>query len=127
MDKDDELRSIQEEFIGQCQNASQIKCLTGNAFDLLPDLSGPFDLIFLDADKENYSSYLPPILNLSRIGTFILIDNMLWEGKVLDADQADAQTRSIKDLTTQIADDPRLEQVLLPIRDGLMVVRVVSL
>ena len=127
IDKDDELTSIQNEFIGKSAYDSQIKCLIGNALELLPDLKGPFDLIFLDADKENYSRYLPMIIDLSRVGTHILIDNMLWGGKVLDDKHNDAQTRSIKELTAQLSDDPRIEQILLPVRDGLMVIRVDSL
>ena len=127
IDRDDELKSIQKEFFDRSPYTSSIQCLTGDALKILPELQGPFDLVFLDADKENYSKYLPMIHALSRIGTYILIDNMLWEGKVLDNRNQDAQTDAIRQLTEQLSSDPRLEQILLPVRDGLMVVRVDSI
>lgn len=127
IDRDDELQTIQKTFFEKSEYTDRIKSITGNALDILPELKGPFDLIFLDADKENYSRYLPMIIALSKVGTHILIDNMLWEGKVLDDTHQDDQTRSIRELTRMIVDDPRLKQVLLPVRDGLMVVRVESL
>jgi predicted O-methyltransferase YrrM len=127
IDRDDELKSIQTEFLEKSPIGNRISCFSGNALTILPELEGTFDLIFLDADKENYHRYLPLILERSVVGTFILIDNMLWEGKVLDEKQKDPQTESIRFLTSEIERDPRLTQVLLPVRDGLMVIRIDSL
>ena len=127
IDLDDELQSIQTEFFKKSALGSRISLMTGNALTIIPELEGTFDLIFLDADKENYDRYLPLIIERSAIGTYILIDNMLWEGKVLDENQKDPQTESIRLLTSQIESDSRLTQVLLPVRDGLMVIRVDSL
>lgn len=124
LERDDELASIQQEYFSRSPYTEQIETRCGQALDILPGLEGPYDLIFLDADKENYIHYLPQMIRLSRPGSHILIDNMLWEGKVLSPEHQDPQTESIRQLTTEIAADPRLTQVLLPVRDGLMVVRV---
>ncbi len=127
IDKDDELVPIQDEFIAKSPFSDLIKRYTGNAMEVLPELEGPFQLIFIDADKENYNNYLPLALSLCEVGSLIIIDNMLWEGKVLSPKDEDAQTQSILSLTKDIAEDERLEQVLIPLRDGLMLVRVKSL
>lgn len=124
IEKNDELEGIQEEFFSQSSYADQIHSRVGDASELLPELEGPFQLIFLDADKENYHRYLPMILDLCEKDSIILIDNMLWEGKVLSDEFSDSQTDAIRKLTESLRSDERLEQVLLPIRDGLMMVRV---
>ncbi|NND93352.1 MAG: methyltransferase [Flavobacteriales bacterium] len=126
IEKNDELESIQKEFFSKSEFDKQIRPIIGDAFDILQTLDGPFQLIFLDADKENYTKYLQQLLLLSQNGTIILIDNMLWEGKVLFEDMNDPQTNAIKELTEKIKNDKRLEQILLPIRDGLLMVRVNS-
>lgn len=126
IDKDDELIGIQEEFFAKSPYRDKIERRTGPALDILPGLEGPYQLIFIDADKENYMNYLPLVLNLCEIGSLILIDNMLWEGKVLDPAPEDKQTQVIVKLTESIKNNPRLKQVLLPVRDGLMVARVIS-
>jgi len=127
IDREDELQSIQTEFIEKSPFGNRISRITGDALSIIPELEGTFDLIFLDADKESYNRYLPLILERSALGTYILIDNMLWEGKILNETQNDPQTESIRVLTSQIERDSRLTQVLLPVRDGLMIIRVDSL
>lgn len=126
IEKNDELESIQKEFFSKSRFDERIRPITGEASDVLSSLEGPFQLIFLDADKENYVNYLQHIISLSEQGTIILIDNMLWEGKVLYEDMNDPQTNAIRELTKIVKHDARLEQVLLPIRDGLMMLRVNS-
>jgi predicted O-methyltransferase YrrM len=123
----DELKSIQDEFFSKSQYGKNIRPLIGEASKLLPDLTGPFQLVFLDADKENYHHYLPMILDLCEKDSIILIDNMLWEGKVIFDEFSDPRTDAIRKLTESIKMDSRLEQVLLPVRDGLMMVRVKDL
>jgi len=125
IDRNDELQEIQEEFISQSDYATQIQRLVGDALTILEKLAGTFDLIFLDADKENYHRYLPRIMELSSSNTLLCMDNMLWEGKVLDIKHDDPQTESIRTLTEMIVQDERLEQVMLPVRDGLLIARVI--
>jgi predicted O-methyltransferase YrrM len=81
--------------------------------------------VYLDADKEHYADYFDLIINRVNPGGYILADNVLWYGKVLEADEKklDAETRSIKEFNQMVSNDQRIENVLLPIRDGLMVIR----
>jgi predicted O-methyltransferase YrrM len=98
----------------------------GNAVDIIPQLTMAFDLVFIDADKENYSHYFDMIIDNVNLGGFIMADNVLWSGKVLDAKQ-DKDTRAIVAFNDKINRDSRVENVLLPIRDGIMLMRKVSL
>lgn len=97
----------------------------GNALEIIPTLAGPFDLVFIDADKENYIRYYDLIFNIVPLGGYILADNVLWSGKVLDA-KPDKDTKAIQDFNRKIQTDGRVENVLLPVRDGLMIVRKVK-
>jgi caffeoyl-CoA O-methyltransferase len=98
----------------------------GNAALVIPALTDEFDLIFIDADKENYAVYYDLVIDKVKPGGFILADNVLWSGKVLLA-EPDKDTRAILDFNKKIQDDPRVENVLLPIRDGIMMMRKLSL
>jgi len=126
IEKDDELENIQNKFFSQSPYRDQIQNVIGDALEIIPSLEGSFDLIFLDADKENYHTYLPLILEKCHVGSLILIDNMLWEGKVIFEEFDDERTEAIRRLTEDINSNPRLEQILLPIRDGLMVTKVIK-
>ena len=98
----------------------------GNALQIIPQLTTTFDLVFIDADKENYSKYFDLIFDKVNLGGFILADNVLWSGKVLD-EKKDKDTRAIVEFNDRIQGDPRVENVLLPVRDGIMMIRKVSL
>lgn len=98
----------------------------GNALDIIPTLNETFDLVFIDADKSNYANYFDLVIHKVREGGFILADNVLWSGKVLDA-RPDTDTRAIISFNQKIHDDNRVENVLLPIRDGIMMIRKLSL
>lgn len=98
----------------------------GNAMKIIPDLKENFDLVFIDADKENYSNYFDLVIDKVNPGGFILADNVLWSGKVLDA-KPDKDTKAILAFNSKIHSDLRVENVLLPIRDGIMLIRKVSL
>lgn len=98
----------------------------GNALDIVPGLKEMFDLVFIDADKINYTSYFDLVIDKVRAGGFILADNVFWSGKVLD-ERPDADTRAIISFNQKIHNDKRVENVLLPIRDGIMMIRKVSL
>jgi predicted O-methyltransferase YrrM len=81
-----------------------------------------FDLVFIDADKENYSRYFDLVINSVNLGGYILADNVLWSGKVLDS-KPDKDTRSIQEFNDKVNADPRVENILLPVRDGIMIMR----
>ncbi len=94
----------------------------GNALDIIPTLPDTFDLVFIDADKANYSNYYNLVFERIRPGGFIVADNVLWSGKVLD-DEKDEDTQALHDFNKMVLADERVANVLLPIRDGLMIVR----
>jgi predicted O-methyltransferase YrrM len=97
----------------------------GDAIDIIPTLDVKFDLVFIDADKENYLNYFELIVPKMNTGGIILSDNVLWSGKVLEALQPnDLSTKVLLEYNILLANDSRVETVLLPIRDGLTVSRV---
>jgi caffeoyl-CoA O-methyltransferase len=96
----------------------------GNALEIIPEISGPFDLVFIDADKKNYPRYFDLVIEKVRVGGLIITDNVLWSGKVLDEEKnMDPETFCIHAFNRKVREDVRVETVLLPIRDGLMVAR----
>ena len=98
----------------------------GNALQIIPTLNDVFDLVFIDADKNNYSNYFDLVIDKVRPGGYILADNVLWSGKVIDA-KPDKDTVAIQEFNRKIQLDNRVENVLLPIRDGIMMIRKLSL
>ena len=103
-------------------NIEGIEYRIGNALEIIPTINYQFDLVFIDADKENNGTYFDLIIDKVATGGFILADNVLWSGKVLDA-KPDKDTRAILEFNKKINKDTRVENVLLPIRDGITVVR----
>jgi caffeoyl-CoA O-methyltransferase len=97
----------------------------GNAIDIIPTLTDRFDLVFIDADKENYARYYDMVIDRVNLNGFILADNVLWSGKVLQQ-KPDKDTRAIVEFNAKVQRDKRVENVLLPIRDGIMLMRKVS-
>lgn len=119
---------LEERVIGYFNKAginSKVDYRIGNALDIIPLLDGPFDLIFIDADKENYQNYFDLIIDKTVTGGIIIADNVLWSGKVLNNDgkKIDKDTQALIKFNDSINNDDRLENVLFPIRDGLMVIR----
>jgi len=101
---------------------SQIVQHLGSALDIIPTLDTTFDLVFMDADKPNYINYFHQIIDKINPGGVILSDNVLWSGKVIEAlDSSDVSTKIVLEYNVLLKEDPRLETVLLPIRDGLTV------
>jgi caffeoyl-CoA O-methyltransferase len=94
----------------------------GNALEIIPTFPGPFDLVWIDADKENYNGYFDLVIDKVTPGGFILADNVLWGGKVLDVKQ-DKDTRAIVCFNEKVKRDTRVEKVLAPIRDGILMMR----
>ena len=97
---------------------TQIELLHGNAIELIPGLSDNIDLVFIDADKENYLKYYELVLPKLRTGGLILSDNVLWSGKVLE-DKKDKDTAAIHAFNERLGQDPRVETIILPVRDGI--------
>ena len=97
----------------------------GNALDVIPTLDEMFDLVFIDADKENYDRYFEMIIEKVQKGGFIMADNVLWSGKVLPGNQTnpDKDTSALINFNLKVHNDTRVENVLLPIRDGLMILK----
>jgi len=93
----------------------------GDACDIIPLLNEKFDLVFIDADKEQYPEYYQIVIEKVQPGGFILVDNALWDGKVLNPE--DSETKTIAEFNQFIQNDDRVENVLLPVRDGVMLIR----
>ncbi len=120
----EEQETIIKKYIEQSPQASQIHLHIGNALQIIPHLPAPFDLVFIDAGKNDYIEYLDLIMPKMRKGGIILADNVLWDGKVLQT-KRDKTSEILHQFNQKVANDPRLEAVLLPIRDGITVMRVV--
>ena len=125
IDINEELYDFQRKYFDQSKWKDQIHQHLGNALEIIPTLNKKFDLVFIDADKENYIHYFEMIVPLMHKGGIILSDNVLWSGKVLEPLKTnDKSTKILLDYNKLLKDDPRVETVLLPIRDGLTVSRV---
>ena len=114
---------IARKFWGRSEKGKNIKALTGPALEVLSRLEGPFNLIFIDADKENYLHYLKRGLELMAPDGIIVLDNALWGGKVFGDDDGDKSTQGIKVVNDFISHHPTLYSTLLPLRDGLLLVQ----
>ncbi|MEK9613033.1 MAG: O-methyltransferase [Flavobacteriaceae bacterium] len=120
IDCNEELTYIQKEFFEKSVYIQNIKTHLGNALQIIPKLSGPFDLVFIDADKVNYDRYFELILPKMTKGGLLISDNVLWSGKVLgDPNPKDHSTKALQSYNSKLQSDPRVKSVLLPIRDGL--------
>jgi predicted O-methyltransferase YrrM len=126
IDINEELESMVRNNFQQAGLGDKIEYRIGNALEIVPALHEIFDLVFIDADKENYNKYYDLVFDKVTLGGFLLADNVLWNGKVLDA-KPDKDTRAIKAFNKKVQDDPRVENVLLPIRDGIMLMHKTSL
>jgi caffeoyl-CoA O-methyltransferase len=119
----EELREIAKKYFDKSNQAKQIKQITGDAAKLIEDLPNNIDLVFIDADKKNYEKYYNLIFEKVRKGGIIIADNVLWSGKVTGLGKIDLDTQTIIDFNNMVNNDPRVENLLLPIRDGLMIAR----
>lgn len=125
LDINDELETMVRGFFEESGLAAQIDYRLGNAREIIPTLDGPFDLVFIDADKFYYAEYFDLIIDKVRPGGIILADNVLWSGKILveKGQKIDKDTQALLDFNRKIQEDPRVENILLPIRDGVMMAR----
>jgi predicted O-methyltransferase YrrM len=119
----DEFKSTTLLFLQRANLHKQIQLINGDALELIPTLKDTFDLVFIDANKNDYPDYYNLVINKVRSGGYILVDNVLWGGKVLDNNLTDPTTRIINQFNKMITEDPRVENFLLPLRDGIMVIK----
>ncbi len=116
-----ELNALQDKYWSEAGLIDRIHRHNGDALEVIPKLDASYDLIFIDADKENYGAYYDLCMPRLRIGGLLLIDNVLWSGKVTEvAEEKDVETRALQALNARIQNDVRVSNVLLPLRDGLM-------
>ncbi|WP_194776136.1 O-methyltransferase [Pararhodonellum marinum] len=125
LDINDELESRVRSYFEKAGLQHKIDYRLGNALDIIPTLEGTFDLVFIDADKRNYINYYDLIVDRVNPGGIILADNVLWSGKVVQKteDKPDKDTAVLLEYNAMVQADPRVENVLLPIRDGIMIAR----
>jgi len=122
LDVNAETNAVAQSFIDKTEFADRIQLRLGEAAFVMQHMIGPFDLVFIDADKPNYSNYYNLVFDKVRPGGFIVADNVLWSGRVLD-EEKDENTQALHEFNQMVLADDRVSNVLLPIRDGLMVVR----
>jgi predicted O-methyltransferase YrrM len=124
IDVNEELQDIIKRYVDKAGKQDAIDFRVGNALEIIPTLAMKFDLIFIDADKENYCNYFDLVFNQLNPGGYIIADNVLWSGKVLEDDsKLDKDTIALKDYAKKIKSDSRVENVMMPIRDGLLIAR----
>jgi len=120
LDVNEETNEVARSFVAKSAYADRIDFRLGPATEIIPTLNETFDLVFIDADKPNYSNYYNLVFDKLRPGGFIIADNVLWSGRVLD-NEKDENTQALHDFSEMVMADKRVSNVLLPIRDGLMI------
>ncbi len=127
IDINEELSDFQRKYFDASEHGKQIHQHLGNAIDIIPEIDETFDLVFIDADKPNYSNYFHLIIDKLNPGGIILSDNVLWHGKVVQSiDEKDISAKAILAYNTLLKKDERVETVVLPVRDGLTISRKLS-
>jgi len=124
LEHNDELEDTIRQHFAASPFRQQIRLIIGDCKQIIPTFQGEFDLVFIDADKREYCTYLNLVLPLVRPGGWILADNTLWDGHVIDAQyDKDAQTLGLRAFNDCVANDTSLQKVILPLRDGLTIIR----
>ena len=119
-----ELEDFALSYFEKANVSNKIDFRIGNAIDIIPTLQESFDMVFIDADKTNYSNYFDLVIDKLPKGAYIITDNVLWSGKVVQkVEECDMETKAIVEYNQKIHNDPRVENILFPIRDGLMIAR----
>ncbi len=120
----DELEDFARGYFDRSRHKDKIKQHIGSAIDIVPTLDVQFDLVFIDGDKREYPEYYDIVFDKVKPGGFILADNVLWNGKVVEPiDKKDLYTKGVVDFNRIVTDDPRVENVIMPWRDGIMLVK----
>ena len=125
IDKNEELVKIQNKYFKESGYRKNIIQHTGDAIDILNNLNDSYDIIFIDADKENYINYFNLVSNKLNKNGIIISDNVLWSGKVLDIEQKDEETSTLVEFNKIINKDKRFNSIILPVRDGISISRLV--
>jgi predicted O-methyltransferase YrrM len=118
----DELQSLATKYFKESDYSTKIEMLIGDASEIIPTIPNEIDLVFIDADKKKYSKYYDLVFEKVRKGGIIIADNVLWSGKVAN-DKIDKDTQTLIDFNTMVNNDRRVENIILPVRDGLMIAR----
>lgn len=121
IDKNEELESFARKYFDKAGISSRVDLRIGNALNIISDLDCTFDLVFIDADKENYVRYYHQVIDKVNQGGLIIADNVLWSGKVVDKNQNDKDTIALREYVQKVKKDERVRPLLLPVRDGLMI------
>lgn len=123
----EELETLLRRYFKEARIEKKVKLHIGNALEIIPKIKAKFDLVFIDADKENYSNYYDLVFPKLKNGGIIIADNVLWSGKVLHkTENQDDDTKALVRFSNKIQQDERVENILLPVRDGLMIARKIS-
>jgi caffeoyl-CoA O-methyltransferase len=124
IDINDELSEMVHAYFDKAGLMNKLEHITGDALKIIPELKINFDLVFIDADKENYCNYYDLVFDKLNPGGYIIADNVLWSGHVIEHESTwDHETKCIHAFNEKVKNDPRVSRVLLPIRDGLLVIR----
>lgn len=123
IDPNEETNFFAMKYFAASEHGNKVKLIEGQALQIIPTLDQTFDLIFIDADKRRYFQYFEICIDKVRKGGVIVVDNVLWSGKVIDENAQDADTVSIRAFNDAVCSDPRVEPLLLPVRDGLLLLR----
>ena len=122
IDINKELAPFAQKYFNKSSYKNLIKMMVGNALDIIPDLNFNWDLVFIDADKENYSNYFDSVIERVNKGGMIIADNVLWSGKVTrPTSKNDIETKALKTFNEKVHSDSRVNNVLMPVRDGMMI------
>jgi predicted O-methyltransferase YrrM len=123
IESDDELADFTRSYFIKAGVIDKIEQITGRAQEIIPVMSLIFDLVYIDGDKREYCDYFNLSIGKLKTGGYIIADNVLWGGKAIDKESDDPQTRGIIDFNAMIKDQKNIENVILPIRDGVMIIR----
>jgi len=126
IDRNEEIVSFAKSYFNKSENNGKIRFMEGDACEIIPSLHETFDLIFIDADKSQYTEYYELAFSKLRIGGFFLADNVLWGGKAVEDINSDKETLGIRTFNDHIRDDKRVEQVMLSVRDGLLLIHKIK-
>ncbi len=123
IDVNEELETRVQGYFDHSDNRMKLKYFVGDAIRIIPSLNEKWDIVFIDADKLNYVNYYNLVFDSVEKGGYIIADNVLWSGKVVDSSKMDKDTELLREYNRMVHEDSRVEEVLLPIRDGLMIAR----
>jgi len=120
----DELARVSEKFFAEAGLSDKIQLINGDALKIIPELDDEFDLVFIDAEKEQYSAYFDMVFPRLKTGGFLLVDNTLWDGKVVNEKvNTDSASTALRTFNKKIQENPNVENLILPLRDGISIIR----